>query len=179
VGTPDREVKMKMNCPECGEKMRLIPASVKRPYHYSECGLSNVYLVGIDVRECVECGVEQPLIPKMKILHEVIASTLIDKPSSLIGEEIRYLRTWMGLPSAKLAHWIGFTPEYVSNVEHERKNLGAAADRLIRVLATCKVKRIDFDHIARALDELCEERDATPSDRTFQLRKQEWIPQAA
>ena len=159
--------------------MKVIPASAKRSYHYTESGLSNVYLLGIDVYECADCSAERPLIPRMKELHEVIASTLIDKPAPLLGEEIRYLRKWMGLQSAKLARWVGVTPEFISNVEHGRKNLGTPADRLIRLLANCKVKRIDFAHIAKALDEFCDRRVEPPSDRTFQLRKQEWVAREA
>ena len=36
-------------------------------YHYTECGLDNVYLEGIDLRVCESCGEASPRIPALTI----------------------------------------------------------------------------------------------------------------
>ena len=37
---------------------------VNENYHYRECGLDNVTIVGITIRKCPECGSVMPMIPQ-------------------------------------------------------------------------------------------------------------------
>lgn len=112
-------------------------ATASAPYQYRLSGLSNVWLSGITVLECPLCKTEFPKrIPRIGELHRVIADCLIAKKSPLTGEEIRYLRKYAGFPAKDLAVVLGVTPAYLSRVETGKKDsLGAAAERLVRVLA--------------------------------------------
>jgi transcriptional regulator with XRE-family HTH domain len=56
------------------------------------------------------------------------------------GDELRRLRTQMGLTQAALAERVGVTPNAVALWERGERNIGEPAARLIRLLATMKAK---------------------------------------
>lgn len=126
-----------MNCDTCHMAMGVRKATRQKPYRYDLSGLSNVSLVGITVRTCPQCGGEVPVIPRIAELHDVLARSLIQKPTLLSGEEIRFLRKHEGFPAQKFAVLLGITPEHLSRVENgHTNNLGTSADRLARAIAT-------------------------------------------
>lgn len=61
-------------------------------WHYKECGLDNVYLVGIEVRTDPRTGSREPVIPQFEDLHNCIFLSLLRKRARLSGKEVRYLR---------------------------------------------------------------------------------------
>jgi transcriptional regulator with XRE-family HTH domain len=112
-------------------------ATPQEPYHDDLSGLSNVYLTGITVRSCPQCGVESPLIPRVEALHRELARTIVRKPSLLSGEEIRFLRKYAGFPAQQFAALLGVSPEHLSRIENgHTSTLGSPADRLARAIAT-------------------------------------------
>lgn len=120
-----------MRCPECGRVMKT--AQKKQRYHYRESGLNNVF-IWVKIHHCAKCGETLPKIPNVKGLHATIADTLFQKPTSLTGPEIRFLRKELGLKAKDLAAFLGVTPVTVSRWETGTHDIGDSTDRLIRCL---------------------------------------------
>lgn len=119
-----------MKCTECGSPMK----TQKENYRYSECGLKNVTLVGIEVSRCARCGNYEVSIPHIEELHRLIARVLIEKATRLTGEEIRFLRKSLGWSGADFAKHIGVAEETVSRWENSSAPIGPQADRLLRLM---------------------------------------------
>lgn len=126
-----------MECNACGGKMMRRKATAKNPYHYSFCGLPNVYLRGITVCVCEDCKGESPIIPALGRLHRVISHNVSTKPGRLTGTEIRFLRKGIGLSSKKLAAVFAISPETLSRKENSTsgKLLSASEESLVRLMA--------------------------------------------
>ncbi len=120
-----------MKCPECKTEME----SRKVNHKYTESGLPNVVLVGIEVRHCPKCGEEQIVIPRLEELHRVIAFKVASQAARLNGAEIRFLRKWLGWSGATFAKTIGVAAETVSRWENDKEAMGTTAERLLRLMA--------------------------------------------
>ena len=122
-------------CGLCGEVMVTKKTTMAEPYRYQMSGLDNVFLAGIDVRQCGKCGARVPVIPKIEQLHEAIAKYLVFKKEMLSGKEIRFLRKNAGLAANQFAALLGLDPSHLSRVENGKTgNLGAATDKLARAV---------------------------------------------
>lgn len=121
-----------MKCVNCGGAM----TTARGAHRYTESGLSDVTLVNVDVRTCAECGEREVSIPKIEMLHRMIARRLIREPGVLKPPVIRFLRKWLGLSSQDFALSMGVRPETVSRWEHgdAAYPLSPTADRLLRLL---------------------------------------------
>ena len=118
-----------MKCVECGTKMRELE---KRPYHYVESGLDNIYLYGIVEYECPNCKNEMVRIPRPFQLHIILAIAISQKDDCLNGSEIRFLRKEIGVNAKTFAKAIGVTPQSLSRWENEKERQSESHDRLIR-----------------------------------------------
>jgi DNA-binding transcriptional regulator YiaG len=101
-------------------------------YHYTECGLRNVWLVnGYRIHDTsYGKGVS---VENMDQLHRVIAMLLITRKPALTGAEFRFLRKELGLSQAKLASLIGNNAQSVALWE-KRGRIPKWADRFIRAI---------------------------------------------
>lgn len=120
---------MKIKCPQCGEMSHRKIGSHK----YIESGLDNVYLANIPVYKC-SCGASLPSIFRLHRLHELIALTLIKKPSLLNGDEIKFLRKNLRLPSKVFANMLGVGKTTLPKWENDAQNHSEVYDRLIRLI---------------------------------------------
>ncbi len=119
---------MKIKCSHCGE-----PTNKKIGiYKYKESGLDNVYLENIPVYEC-SCGISYPSIFRLSKLNERIALTLVQKPALLSGNEIRFLRKNLHVPSKLFAQKLGVDKTTLSKWENEAQKHSEGFDRLIRM----------------------------------------------
>src|SRR5437764_1043651 len=107
-----------MKCPTC-RKADLETRVVN--HRYSESGLDNVVLNGIEIRRCPNCGEELVSIPRIEELHQKIATDLISKPGRLSPGEIRFLRRWLGWSGTDFAKMMGVDPATVSRWESSEK----------------------------------------------------------
>lgn len=124
------------NCELCGAAMVTKKVTMEQPYRYEMSGLNNVFLAGIEVRQCAKCDVRVPVIPKIEQLHKAIAKYLVFKKELLGGSEIRFLRKNAGLAANAFAALLGLDPSHLSRVENGKLgNLGAATDKLARAVA--------------------------------------------
>lgn len=122
---------MGKKCRTCG-KAEL--ATRAETYLYTESGLPNVVLVGVDVRRCPACGHHELVLPRVVDLHRTIAHTVIHKPARLSGSEVRFLRKYLGWSGADFARHIGVDPSTVSNWETDKEPIGPSSDRALRLM---------------------------------------------
>lgn len=118
-------------CGNCGSETVV----VRGQHQFTESGLSNVILDDVEIVKCVSCGNEDPIIPYMNQLMRNIAVALVSKPCRLVGEEIRYLRKYIGKSAAAFARILDVDAATLSKWEHGKQDIGAANDRLIRLIA--------------------------------------------
>ena len=90
-------------CPNCRAPM----TSVIGRHRYTECGLDNVELDGVETRTCPNCNETAVAIPSIEELHRVIAFQLAVKRGRLAPAEFRFLRTYLGHSRADFAEKIG------------------------------------------------------------------------
>jgi transcriptional regulator with XRE-family HTH domain len=107
-------------------------ASAEQPFRFVDSGLSYVFLVGIKYYTC-ECGRIIADIPAIKELMQLIARDLVEKPTSLTGEEIRFLRKRLGKKQADFAHDLGIEPETLNRYENEKTPISETSDKLARL----------------------------------------------
>lgn len=122
---------MSKKCRTCGKAEM---SSGSETYLYTESGLPNVVLVGVEVRRCPSCGHHELVLPRVVELHRTIALAVIRKPSRLSGAEVRYLRKYLGWSGADFARHVGVDPSTVSNWETDKDPIGPASDRLLRLM---------------------------------------------
>ena len=118
-------------CRECGSKAKI----VRKDYLFSECGLNNILLKNIEVVVCAKCKSVSPRISQHDDLMRTIAVALIDKPSELAGDEIRFLRKYLGEGSENFAQMLGIDRSHLSRIENGALPISRQTDRLVRTLA--------------------------------------------
>ena len=119
-------------------------------YHYTECGLENVWLCNGFTAGSDAYG-EWVSIHDMEGLHRVIGRALASKPGNLTGKEIRFLRIEMDFSQGFLADLLGVTESTWRNWEHNRSAISGPADRLLRQLY------LEFCKETSSLRKQCEE----------------------
>lgn len=118
-------------CSACGEK-----ATVARgDYHYKESGLKNVVLSGIELIRCGKCGNEDPVIARMNDVHRALALAVVSQPFRLQGEDVRYLRKFLGMTQDQFAELLHVHKSNLSKWENNEDKIGEQSDRLIRTVA--------------------------------------------
>ncbi len=110
-------------------------------YHYTESGLKNIWLEGIYLDQDGD-----PVIPNLLQLHEVIAKGLALQKKRLSGNEIRFLRTHIGLSSGDFAKKIvKVSPETVSRWENNKQTMDVSIELLLRMLVLKKIRFDDYE----------------------------------
>ena len=117
-------------CRECGGKDNV----VRKDYRFIESGLNNVFLKDIEVVVCSGCK-ESPRIPNHDDLMRTIAVALVDKPYELAGDEVRFLRKYLGEASISFAKMFGIDRSHLSRVENGTMAISRPTDRLVRTPA--------------------------------------------
>jgi DNA-binding transcriptional regulator YiaG len=132
-------------CRDCRGNAKI----VRKDYRFRESGLSNIFLRDIDVVICPKCKSESPRIPNHDDLMRTIAVALIDKPSELAGDEVRFLRKYLGEGSGPFAKMLGIDRSHLSRIENGAMEISRQTDRLVRTLSlihepalTEKLKRL-------------------------------------
>jgi transcriptional regulator with XRE-family HTH domain len=108
-------------------------ATDAQPYHFTESGLRNVYLLGIRYFVC-ECGNTVAEIPALKPLMRLIAFDLVTGKKSLSGDEARFLRKRLDKKASEFARELGIEPEHLSRLENGKLPIAEPLDKLIRLV---------------------------------------------
>lgn len=103
-------------------------------YHYTQCGLDNVYLVNLP-SAFDHAGHETITFPNINLLHACIRSEVALKASRLNGREIKFLRTELGLTQASLAKHLHKDAQTIGRWERGETEIDGASETLLRVLA--------------------------------------------
>ena len=117
-------------------------------HHYTECGLPNVW---IRCRQVIDnAGQKVYIISRIGLVHKAIARKVVHSYGALNGDEIKFLRSTLGLTPAEFGKLIHRQPSTVSRWERGAAAPGSAVDFLIRLLAILKLKLdADPDEISR------------------------------
>jgi putative zinc finger/helix-turn-helix YgiT family protein len=99
---------------------------------YKGSGLPGVTLQNVEVSRCSSCGEYEVSIPRIESLHRAIALELIEKPTRLTPEEIRFLRKYLGLSGTDFAKMMHVDPSTVSRWEKGIQPMGEVSDTLLR-----------------------------------------------
>ena len=100
-------------------------------YHYTECGLKNVYIEGLPVIN--DDGEEKIKIPNIQELHWLIAKVILES-KSMNGDEIRFLRTEMGYTPEELSEQLNMTSRTLKSIENRKTKIKEDMDLKIRQL---------------------------------------------
>jgi DNA-binding transcriptional regulator YiaG len=120
-----------MECTNCGARAPI----VRGDYQFREVGLKNVVLQGIRMGRCPKCGNEDAILPGVNRIMRVVALALIGKPHRLRGEEVRFLRSFLGMTADKFSRFVHVDRTTLSKWENGEDPVGAQSDLLIRMLA--------------------------------------------
>ena len=118
-------------------------------HRYTECGLSNVYIHGLETK-IDEDGDEIITIPAINELHRLIATGIVRHDKGISGEELRFLRTEMGLTQAELARLVHRDKQSIGRWERSEVEIDSVAETVIRLLAIDKLglEQIGVEEIA-------------------------------
>jgi DNA-binding transcriptional regulator YiaG len=103
-------------------------------YRYTECGLDNVIIQGMDVL-IDDAGDEVYHIPNIAGLHKEIARCIITHAHGIKPAELRFLRTEMGLTQAQLAELVKKDHQTIGRWERGEKPIDQNAEFVIRTVA--------------------------------------------
>jgi putative transcriptional regulator len=106
---------------------------MKGLYHYTGCGLRNVWLRNGFVVCETEYG-KGVAIHDVEGLHKVIGLHLVDRKPVLSGPEVRFLRKELDLPQSRLAQILGVSENSVRGWENDRTAISGPAERMLRIL---------------------------------------------
>lgn len=144
-------------------------------YHYTGCGLDNVYLQGgyKTVQTPRGQGVSIDDVPG---LYEAITRAIITDSTSLKGQEIRFLRRRLRMTQDDLASVVGVDKQTIGRWERDDTPITVAGERWLRayVLAhvdgDTKMKRlIEYAGRLRSMDE-----GRTPKCHAFDYVNHAW-----
>ncbi|MBV7460600.1 MULTISPECIES: transcriptional regulator [unclassified Acidovorax] len=101
-------------------------------YHYTECGLLNVWLENGYTKHETQYG-SGVSICDVDGLHQALALAIADKEGSITGKELRFIRTMLDLSQSALGKLVGSTEQSVSLWER-RGRVPKAAEIIIRMM---------------------------------------------
>lgn len=102
-------------------------------YHYTECGLDNVYLLNGYTIEG-EGGDAVVSVHDIHDLHREIGMLLIEKPAKLSGKEIRFIRHSMDFSQKRLGVVLGVDYQSVLAWEKGKTKITKQTDIFLRTL---------------------------------------------
>ncbi len=117
-------------------------------YHYTECGLQNVYINGLEPVVDIEED-EVFTIPFINALHAEISNGIIHHGNGISGDELRFLRTEMGLTQAELSSIIHKDKQTIGRWERGEVELDSASETIVRLLA---IEKLSIPHEASVED---------------------------
>lgn len=128
-------------------------------HHYTECGLQNVFIEGLEIVVDDE-GDEVITIPAVNELHHVIALGVVSHEHGITGDELRFLRSEMGYTQAELADLVHHDKQSVGRWERSEYDIDSSAETIIRRLA---IEKLSLD-VKSGMDDLS--RMSIPSVQT-------------
>ena len=112
---------------------------MKNWFHYTACGLDNIWLAnGFSIKETKHgSGVS---IQDIDGLHRLLACKLVDKDGRLTGKEFRFLRVQLGLTQQALGKLMGDISENAVSLWERKDTVPIINDRWLRLQVIAKFK---------------------------------------
>ena len=127
-------------------------------YHYTESGLLNVYIEGLEP-VIDDDGDEVIQIPAINALHREIAQGIVSHKMGMSPQELRFLRTEMGLTQAQLAELVHRDKQAIGRWERGEIPLDGAAETVVRGLA---IDLLELDQVPGGMKQLA--KSSVPAD---------------
>lgn len=102
-------------------------------YHYTESGLSNVYLKNGFTVEKID-GEEYTSIDDMNGLHRAIAQAVVDSNKPLTHEEFKFLRIELNVSQKTLGTRFGVDEQTIARYEKGQTKIPRTTDAALRTL---------------------------------------------
>ncbi|MER9224885.1 helix-turn-helix domain-containing protein [Mesorhizobium sp. M0012] len=135
-------------------------------HHYTESGLLNVYIEGIAV-EVDDDGDDIITIPAVNELHQVIALGIVSHAKGMSGDELRFLRSEMGLTQAELAAMVHRDKQSIGRWERNEIDIDSSAEALVRRLA---IEKLGLP-VDAGIDELSRRSVPTAEEQPIKIQK--------
>ena len=135
-------------------------------YHYTECGIDDVYLVnGFEFVDTPQG--RRVIITNIDRLHEVIGEFLVNKKRDLNGSDLRFLRHEMLMSQAFLAGLLEVSVQTVHRWESRKTDISKPAESLVRLLYGEHIGRNNKTHaLLKRLADLEDEIDELRLEET-------------
>jgi len=128
-------------------------------YHYTESGLSNIWLVNGYAEHDTPYG-DGASIENVDGLHAAIGDMIVSATGPLSGEQIKFLRHELGCSQKRIGALLDVDSQTVARWEKDQTAISGPADRLIRSYYKQKISgNVD---VANVLEHLA---DADAADR--------------
>lgn len=153
--------------------------SDEKLYHYTGCGLDNVWL--IDGYRVVETDYGAGVaIDRADELHHVIAKAIIDRPTPLRGQDVRFLRKILDLSQVDMGKLLGVDRATVIRWEKGRdKPVGMMADLALRQTYAARNDTGVIGSVIKTLQEADEQKHSVDYRAVFKSRNEGWQPAEA
>ncbi|MBI4818735.1 MAG: type II toxin-antitoxin system MqsA family antitoxin [Deltaproteobacteria bacterium] len=126
-----------MKCYNCGQAELRAQRGV---YEYDLAGLPYpIVLVGVPFDVCPACGERAVTIPDPEGLHRLLALHIVEADRPLLGQELRFLRKFLGKSAEDMTALLGVDTKTLSRWENGRQKMGKVAERLLRLLVHQKL----------------------------------------
>lgn len=145
-------------------------------YHYTECGLDDVYLIGGYAYREGPRG-RQVTIRDIDGLHRVIGRCLVAKKKVLNGKDIQFLRHEMLMSQNTLAELVGVSEQTIRRWEHDKTEAGPATS-IIRLLYKEHLADKGKSEIRNILERVAKLEDSLDRVTTFKETENGWAEAA-
>lgn len=132
-----------MECPSCDSKKSMKSETIV--HKFKESGLDNVILHGVKQYRCSQCGEVLFDFGDVNQLNRLIVDTLLRKKDLLTGQEIRFLRTYIGYSSEMFARILGLDKTSLSRIENNRAKVSNQVNMTVRLAVAGKMADRDYD----------------------------------
>ena len=92
---------------------------INEKYHYTECGLDNIYITGLQFQDDIKS--DNIMVPAIERLHKLIAEILIHKPEALNGKELFFLRYEANVKRQDIAELLNINVAVIADIENNNK----------------------------------------------------------
>lgn len=138
-------------------------------YHYTECGLENVYLInGVEITK-TEDGSEEIFIHDIHGLHKAIGRALIFKRGLLAGNEIKFIRATLDLSQKRLGELLGLDYQTILGWEKSKSPISKTADHFLKMIFFSYLNKEQdctiYDKINQIADIDADEAEANETDK--------------
>lgn len=130
---------------------------INSPYHYTECGLKNIYLInGFNVIQTPEGTAVS--INDIEGLHRAIGLFLVTKKKDLNADDVRFLRHELLMSQTTLANLFGVKEQTIHRWENGKVLIPKPSAALLRLLYLERINNKDGE-VSKTLKKIAQLED--------------------